>query len=61
MAADIIIISVPMWNFGMPYRLKHYLDVIVQPRHLFCYTDNGLVGLAQVNTKFCSNQIKLKL
>ncbi len=20
-----------MWNFGIPYRLKHYLDIIVQP------------------------------
>lgn len=52
MAANIILISVPMWNFGMPYRLKHYLDVILQPRHLFYYSDKGLVGLAKGKTVF---------
>ncbi|HNV72499.1 MAG TPA: NAD(P)H-dependent oxidoreductase, partial [Candidatus Ozemobacteraceae bacterium] len=46
LAADIIVISTPMWNFGMPYVLKHYIDVIVQPRYLFKYTENGPVGLA---------------
>lgn len=47
MAANIILLSTPMWNFGMPYRLKHYFDVIVQPRHLFYYGENGVVGLAR--------------
>lgn len=46
LAADIVVISTPMWNFGMPYVLKHYIDVIVQPRHLFRYTENGPEGLA---------------
>ena len=27
-AADKYIFSVPMWNFGVPYRLKHYIDVV---------------------------------
>ncbi|HKY09117.1 MAG TPA: NAD(P)H-dependent oxidoreductase [Candidatus Binatia bacterium] len=27
-AADKYIFSVPMWNFGIPYRLKHYIDVV---------------------------------
>ncbi len=26
--ADKYIFSVPMWNFGVPYRLKHYIDVV---------------------------------
>ena len=30
-AADKYLFSVPMWNFGLPYRLKHYIDVITQP------------------------------
>ena len=30
-SADKILISVPMWNFGVPYVLKHYIDVITQP------------------------------
>jgi FMN-dependent NADH-azoreductase len=29
--ADKYLISVPMWNFGLPYVLKHYIDVITQP------------------------------
>jgi FMN-dependent NADH-azoreductase len=44
-AADIYLLSVPMWNFGIPYRLKHYIDVILQPKYLFAYTANGPVGL----------------
>jgi FMN-dependent NADH-azoreductase len=32
-SADIILISVPMWNFNVPYKLKHYIDVIVQPNY----------------------------
>jgi FMN-dependent NADH-azoreductase len=27
-AADKYILSVPMWNFSVPYRLKHYIDVV---------------------------------
>ncbi|WP_454625078.1 FMN-dependent NADH-azoreductase [Bradyrhizobium cenepequi] len=29
--ADGVLISTPMWNFGIPYKLKHWLDVIIQP------------------------------
>jgi FMN-dependent NADH-azoreductase len=29
--ADRVLISTPMWNFGIPYKLKHWLDVIIQP------------------------------
>jgi len=46
LAADAYLISTPMWNFGIPYALKHYLDVIVQPKYLFRYTEQGPVGLA---------------
>jgi FMN-dependent NADH-azoreductase len=28
---DRYVISSPMWNFNIPYRLKQYIDVIVQP------------------------------
>lgn len=47
LAADIYLISVPMWNFHIPYPLKHYIDVIVQPKYLFQYTDQGVEGLAK--------------
>jgi FMN-dependent NADH-azoreductase len=28
--ADRVLISTPMWNFGIPYKLKQWLDVIIQ-------------------------------
>lgn len=46
LAADTILISTPMWNFGIPYTLKHYIDVIVQPRYMFRYGPSGPEGLA---------------
>jgi FMN-dependent NADH-azoreductase len=47
LSADTILISTPMWNFSIPYLLKHYLDVIVQPKYLFRYTAKGHEGLAK--------------
>lgn len=44
-SADAYLLSTPMWNFNIPYRLKHYLDVIVQPKYLFEYTSKGPNGL----------------
>jgi FMN-dependent NADH-azoreductase len=45
-SADKYLISLPMWNFGIPYKLKHYLDVIVQPGQTFAYDPaKGYSGL----------------
>lgn len=45
-AADKILISAPMWNFGIPYPLKQYLDVIVQPGLTFGWSpERGYFGL----------------
>lgn len=30
-AADKYLFSVPMWNFGIPYRLKHFIDIVTLP------------------------------
>jgi FMN-dependent NADH-azoreductase len=30
-SADKYVFSVPMWNFGVPYPLKHYIDVVTLP------------------------------
>src|SRR3974377_1843347 len=35
---DKYVISSPMWNFGVPYRLKQYIDVLVQPSLTFAYS-----------------------
>ncbi len=45
LSADAYLISTPMWNFGIPYKLKHYIDIIVQPKYLFRYTEKGAEGL----------------
>ena len=40
-----IIIASPLWNFGVPPRLKAYIDAIVIPGKTFRYTDKGPEGL----------------
>jgi FMN-dependent NADH-azoreductase len=44
-SADKYIFSLPMWNFGIPYKLKHYVDVLVQPGIAFSYSAEGYKGL----------------
>ena len=35
-----------MWNFGIPYRLKQYIDILVQPGYTFSYSpETGYKGL----------------
>jgi FMN-dependent NADH-azoreductase len=29
--ADRVLISTPMWNFGIPYKLKQWIDLVIQP------------------------------
>ena len=43
--ANVILFSVPMWNFGIPYRLKHLIDVVSQKDVLFTFDEKGLNGL----------------
>ena len=44
--ADKYLFSVPMWNFGIPYPLKHYIDVITQPGLSFHFSPQyGYKGL----------------
>ena len=47
LSADRYLLSTPMWNFSIPYFLKHYIDIIVQPKYLFRYTAKGPEGLAK--------------
>jgi len=45
-SADKYVMAVPMWNFGIPYRLKQYVDILVQPGYTFSYTpEEGYKGL----------------
>ncbi|MCL5260352.1 MAG: NAD(P)H-dependent oxidoreductase [Gammaproteobacteria bacterium] len=47
MSADAYLISTPMWNFSIPYTLKQYIDIILQPKYLFRYTESGAEGLVK--------------
>lgn len=53
LTADVYLISTPMWNFSVPYKLKHYIDVIMQPKLLFQFTATGVEGLAKNKKIFC--------
>lgn len=44
-AADKILIGVPMWNFAIPYRLKQLIDVVSHKDLLFTFDERGLNGL----------------
>src|SRR5438105_3028902 len=49
--ADLLLISTPMWNFNIPYMLKHYIDLIVQPKYTFRYTEKGTPEGLVINKK----------
>lgn len=44
-AADIIVLGVPMYNFGVPAQLKQWIDAIARAGVTFRYTEQGPVGL----------------
>ncbi|MBZ9613623.1 FMN-dependent NADH-azoreductase [Rheinheimera maricola] len=44
-AADVIVLGVPMYNFGVPSQLKALLDRVARAGITFKYTDQGPVGL----------------
>jgi FMN-dependent NADH-azoreductase len=43
--ADTLLFSVPLWNFSIPYKLKHFIDVVSQGGILFSVDERGLNGL----------------
>lgn len=50
---DLFLITSPMWNFSIPYMLKHYIDVIMQAGILFSFTANGPEGFAKYEQMVC--------
>ncbi|WP_448205744.1 FMN-dependent NADH-azoreductase [Azospirillum sp. sgz302134] len=46
LAADVVVIGAPMYNFSVPTQLKAWIDRIAQAGRTFRYTENGPVGLA---------------
>ena len=43
--ADVIVLGLPMYNFGLPSMLKAYFDHIARAGVTFRYTEKGPVGL----------------
>ena len=43
--ADILLIGMPIYNFGVPASLKAWVDLVARARETFRYTENGPVGL----------------
>lgn len=51
MAADIIVVGAPMWNFSIPSVLKAWVDHLVRAGVTFQYTANGPKGLVPPGKK----------
>jgi FMN-dependent NADH-azoreductase len=50
LAADVVIIGAPLYNFSIPSQLKAWIDRIAQAGRTFKYTASGPVGLATGKT-----------
>ncbi|MDB5761345.1 MAG: FMN-dependent NADH-azoreductase [Herminiimonas sp.] len=46
LAADIIVLGAPMYNFGIPSQLKAWIDCLAAPGKTFKYGATGVEGLA---------------
>ena len=44
-AADVVVLGVPMYNFGVPAQLKNWIDAIARAKVTFQYTEKGAEGL----------------
>ncbi len=46
LAADVIVVGAPLYNFAIPSQLKAWIDRVAQVGRTFKYTEKGPVGLA---------------
>jgi FMN-dependent NADH-azoreductase len=46
LAADIVVVGAPMYNFGIPSQLKAWIDRLAVAGKTFRYSENGPEGLA---------------
>lgn len=52
MAADVIVIGAPLWNFGIPSVLKAWIDHIARAGITFKYSEVGAEGLVKGKTVY---------
>ncbi|NLC37286.1 MAG: FMN-dependent NADH-azoreductase [Alcaligenaceae bacterium] len=50
LAADVIVVGAPLYNFSIPSQLKAWIDRLAQAGRTFRYTENGPEGLAKGKT-----------
>lgn len=50
LAADVVVIGAPLYNFSIPSQLKAWIDRLAQAGRTFRYTKNGPEGLAKGKT-----------
>ncbi len=43
--ADVVVLGVPMYNFGVPAQLKNWIDAVTRAKVTFRYTASGPEGL----------------
>lgn len=43
-SADVLVVSAPMWNFGMPGALKAYFDLVLKVNDTFSMDEKGYHG-----------------
>jgi FMN-dependent NADH-azoreductase len=46
LAADVVVVGAPMYNFSIPSQLKAWIDRVAQAGRTFTYTEQGPKGLA---------------
>ena len=46
-AADVLVIGLPIYNFGLPASLKAWIDLVARAGVTFRYTENGPKGLLE--------------
>ena len=46
-AADVLVIALPVYNFGLPAQLKAWIDQLARKGETFRYTEAGPEGLLQ--------------
>lgn len=51
-AANTLVISTPMYNFGVPASLKAWVDMVCRVGETFRYTENGPQGLLNIDTMY---------
>lgn len=55
LAADVIVIGAPMYNFSVPSQLKAWFDRLAVPGKTFRYTANGVEGLVRGKRVFVAS------